>query len=138
MGIYPDGVPRPPRRSRSFLARHATLIGPTVIVLAGVLAACGQSTDNNGGAAAGNGGGGGAVSQYASLGEEIYFKACARCHGNNREGDSQSPRLDATRIASLGEQPLQFVITYGKGEMPGFGGLTPEQLAALINYLRGY
>lgn len=126
---------RSPRRSRSFFARHARLLGPAAIVLVGTLAACGQSNGNDGGAAAN---GGGVVSQYASLGEEIYFKACARCHGNNREGDSQSPKLDATRIASLGEQPLQFVIAYGKGEMPGFGGLTPDQLTALINYLRGY
>lgn len=106
-----------------------------MIVVAATLAACGQQTDNNGGAVANDGGGG---SSYASPGEQIYFEACARCHGASREGDYESPALDATRIASLGDQPLQFTIAYGKGKMPGFGGLSPDQVAALIYYLKGY
>jgi len=103
---------------------------PALVTLIAVLAAC-KSGDSAGGAPADNGGGG-----YVSTGQQIYVDACQRCHGVNREGDYESPALDATRIASLGDQPLQFTIAYGTGKMPGFGGLTPTEVADLINYLR--
>ena len=105
-------------------------------MLASALAACGAQTDNNGGAASNGGGGGGGA--YSSPGEAVYVQSCARCHGADRAGDYESPALDATRIASLGDQPLQFTIAYGKGKMPGFGGLSQQQVADLINYLKGY
>ncbi|CAB4363203.1 MAG: hypothetical protein F2681_09815 [Actinobacteria bacterium] len=133
MGIYAASVPRSLRRSHSFLTRHATWLGPALIVFAGALTACGAQTANNGGAAS-NGGG----SSYSSPGEEVYVLSCARCHGADRTGDYESPGLDATRIASLGDQPLQFTIAYGKGKMPGFGGLTTQQVTDLIAYLKGY
>lgn len=108
---------------------------PAAVMVVALLAACGSQTNNNGGVAADSGGGG---SNYASVGEQIYIESCARCHGASREGDYESPALDATRIASLGDQPLQFTIAYGKGKMPGFGGLSPDQVAQLISYLKGY
>jgi mono/diheme cytochrome c family protein len=70
-------------------------------------------------------------------GAATYARSCARCHGANREGDGTAPALDAARMASLGDQPLRFVIAYGKGQMPAFGGLSEAQVVELINYLRG-
>ena len=131
-------MPRSLRRSNSFLTSHAAWLGPTLIVLASALAACGAQTGNNGGAAANNNGGGGGGGSYSSPGEAVYVQSCARCHGADRTGDYESPALDATRIASLGDQPLQFTIAYGKGKMPGFGGLSPQQVTDLISYLKGY
>ena len=126
-------MPRSCRRSRSLLTRHATWIGPALIVFVGALTACGARTDNNGAAPSNDGSG-----SYSSPGEAVYVLSCARCHGADRTGDYESPALDATRIASLGDQPLQFTIAYGKGKMPGFGGLTTQQVTDLIAYLKGY
>lgn len=69
-------------------------------------------------------------------GAAVYQQSCARCHGMNMEGDGQAPRLDSVRIASLGDTALQMNIIYGKGQMPGFGGLSTEQINDLIAYLR--
>ncbi len=99
-----------------------------------VVAACGAQ-----------GGGGGAPAavvatapvQVGPPGAAIYQRSCSRCHGVNRQGDGTAPALDATRMASIGDQPMQMLIAYGKGQMPAFGGLSTEQVNELIAYLRG-
>jgi mono/diheme cytochrome c family protein len=70
-------------------------------------------------------------------GSDVYQMSCARCHGSNREGKTDAPKLDAVRMASLGDQPLRMAIQYGKGRMRGFGGLSQAQVDALVEYLRG-
>lgn len=70
-------------------------------------------------------------------GNDVYQMSCARCHGVNREGKTDAPKLDVVRMASLGDQPLRFTIQYGKGRMRGFGGLSDAQVDALVAYLRG-
>lgn len=70
-------------------------------------------------------------------GELTYMRSCSRCHGADRMGKVDAPKLDAVRIASLGEQPLRMTIQYGKGRMEGFGGLTQQQVDDLVVFLRG-
>lgn len=69
-------------------------------------------------------------------GSDVYIMSCARCHGADRMGKTDAPKLDSVRMSSLGEQPLRMLIQYGKGRMPAFGGLTPEKVDALVQYLR--
>lgn len=70
-------------------------------------------------------------------GADVYAMSCARCHGAEREGKTDAPRLDPTRMASLGDQPLRMTIQYGKGRMRGFGGLSQQQVDKLVAFLRG-
>lgn len=69
-------------------------------------------------------------------GSDQYLVSCARCHGDDRLGKTDAPKLDAVRMGSLGDGPLRMVISYGKGRMPAFGGLTNEQVDRLVEYLR--
>jgi mono/diheme cytochrome c family protein len=69
-------------------------------------------------------------------GGDVYVMSCARCHGDDRLGKTDAPKLDTVRMSSLGEQPLRMLIQYGKGRMPAFGGLTQEKVDALVQFLR--
>lgn len=116
----------------TFASRHPLLLlraAAAVVVAVLVLAACKtHGVESTGGAQ---------QTPIQQGGAATYARSCARCHGVNREGDGTSPKLDAARMASLGDQPLRFVIAYGKGQMPAFGGLSEAQVVELINYLRG-
>ncbi|MEQ1699097.1 MAG: cytochrome c [Ilumatobacteraceae bacterium] len=117
----------------TFATRHSLLLlrsAATVLVAVLLLAACKTHGVESSG-------GGAQPIPIQQGGAATYARSCARCHGANREGDGTSPALDAARMASLGDQPLRFVIAYGKGQMPAFGGLSEAQVVELINYLRG-
>ena len=126
MGTTIVAVTGHPRRSTSFALR---LLGPTLIVALGTLAACG------------GGGGGGQIQQGGQIyvgppGETVYRDSCARCHGANREGAVDAAALDATRMMSSGDESLRQLILFGKGRMPGFGGLSEQQVTDVIAYIR--
>ncbi len=115
------------RRFLPPLARH--LLGPVLVVVAGTLVACG------------GGGGGGELKESGQIyvgapGENIYQQSCARCHGANREGAIDAAALDATRMMSSGDESLRQLILFGKGRMPGFGGLSDQQIADVIAFIR--
>ena len=95
------------------------------------MAACGAQSSESSAPVAQNG-----VTQTLT-GSDVYQMSCARCHGANREGKTDSPKLDTVRMNSLGDQPLRFTIQYGKGRMRGFGGLSEAQVNVLVAYLRG-
>ncbi len=119
--------------NRTFLSQLARrLLGPALVVLTGMLVACGS---------AGDGGSGGAIQEGGQIhvgpaGESVYLDSCARCHGASREGAIDAPALDAMRMASSGDDSLRGLILFGKGRMPGFGGLSEQQVADLIVYIR--
>lgn len=68
-------------------------------------------------------------------GAAVYHRSCARCHGQALEGTAKADPIDATKLASLGDQRLRLLLQSGKGEMPAFGGLKPDQVDQLIAYL---
>lgn len=118
------------RRISSLFALR--VLAPSLLLLTGALVACG-----------GGGSGGGEIQQGGQIhvgppGEFVYSDSCARCHGANKEGAIDAPALDATRMASSGDESLRQLILFGKGRMPGFGGLSDQQVADLIVYLRSY
>jgi mono/diheme cytochrome c family protein len=69
-------------------------------------------------------------------GQLVYVQSCSRCHGVDGEGKTDAPALSTVRMASLGDQPLRMTISYGKGRMPAFGGLSTAQVDELITYLK--
>lgn len=125
--------PRSHRVPRSSATRLSLFAFPVAVSLAATLAACGGS------------GGGDAVAQPAapavtappmSPGQQVYDKSCARCHGANLQGKDDAPALDAARLGTLGDQTLRLAITFGKGRMKGFSGLSTTQVDDLVAYLR--
>jgi|JI10StandDraft_1071094.scaffolds.fasta_scaffold23586_5 mono/diheme cytochrome c family protein len=126
-------MPRQRRPHPSFLARVGCFAVPALLSLAAVLGACKAQPS-----ASGSGNGNAAPAAPARPpGEAVYYRSCVRCHGANMEGDGTAPALTRARIASLGDQPMEMTIVYGKGQMPGFGGLSDAQVAAVIAYMRG-
>lgn len=79
----------------------------------------------------------GAAASAQSPGQQVYLKSCARCHGANLQGKGNNPKIDAPKLASLGDQRLRITIASGKGKMPAFGSLSTAQVDALITYLKG-
>jgi len=78
-------------------------------------------------------------------GKQLYASRCAHCHEENDlalkkippdlHGIFRSAKLPSGAPATDAE--VQHVVTAGKGLMPAFAGrFTPEQMSALLAYLR--
>jgi|KBSMisStandDraft_5_1062788.scaffolds.fasta_scaffold262677_1 mono/diheme cytochrome c family protein len=70
-----------------------------------------------------------------SAGAQSYAKNCAICHGEQREGilPGFPPLLDVNR--KLTATQIESVIRTGKGRMPKFSQLSPEEVTALLRFL---
>jgi len=71
------------------------------------------------------------------LGEDLYVRSCAACHGLDGDGGIG---LDigpgSNTDVNLTDEQIAGVITVGPGNMPGFPRLTPDQLSSLVAYVR--
>ena len=71
------------------------------------------------------------------LGEDLYIRSCAACHGLDGDGGIG---LDigpgSNTDLALTDEQIAGVVTVGPGNMPGFPRLTQEQLASLVAYVR--
>ena len=71
------------------------------------------------------------------LGEDLYVRSCAVCHGLDGDGGIG---LDigpgSNTDVGLTDDQIAGVITVGPGNMPGFSRLTPEQVNSLVRYVR--
>jgi mono/diheme cytochrome c family protein len=84
------------------------------------------------------GGGGGGGGDEASTGAELYAANCARCHGPDG-GGGVGPQLSDGAVIAAYPNPVDeaILINDGMGAMPAFEGeLTPEQIAAVVEYTR--
>jgi quinoprotein glucose dehydrogenase len=68
-------------------------------------------------------------------GRGIYRSQCSVCHGDDKSGSPpQFPSLIG--IADrMGPKDIAAIIMSGKGRMPGFTNLTPDQIDAVIDYV---
>ena len=69
-------------------------------------------------------------------GAAVYALTCAGCHGADRRGRERAPSLINIE-ARLSAQQLQQVLDQGRGFMPSFAGLPPDEKRAVIAYLLG-
>jgi quinoprotein glucose dehydrogenase len=70
-----------------------------------------------------------------ALGEKVYQQQCAICHGDKREGNPPSfPMLTGVGQRLSRTQIIQ-VIHQGRGRMPAFTKLPPDDLNALLHFL---
>ena len=74
----------------------------------------------------------------ANTGAAIYATRCASCHGEDG-GGSFGPALGGGVVVGRFPDPNDqiAVVTKGRGSMPSFAdSLTPEQIAAVVDYTR--
>jgi cytochrome c6 len=67
------------------------------------------------------------------------FKAkCAACHGADGKGKEAMKTTDmaAADVQKMSDADLSGVISGGKGKMPAYKTLTPEQVKDLVGYIR--
>jgi cytochrome c553 len=71
------------------------------------------------------------------LGRELFERSCAPCHsadGTGGFGPNIGPGSNAA--TNLSDEQVAGVIRVGPGSMPGFGRLSDEQIASLVEYVR--
>ena len=75
--------------------------------------------------------------------EATYKAKCQMCHGP--DGKGETPTGKAMKVKDFGSEDVQkmsdaelaAIITNGKGKMPAYKTLTPEQVKDLVAYVRG-
>lgn len=69
-------------------------------------------------------------------GKGIYTSQCAVCHGETMAGSPPAvPSLQGI-AQRMPEQNIGALIRSGKGRMPGFSALGPDQITALVSYVQ--
>jgi cytochrome c6 len=75
------------------------------------------------------------LSAQAQDGSATYKAKCAMCHG--ADGSKITAHdLRAAAAQGMSDADLAAVITNGKGKMPASKSLTPDQVTALVAYVR--
>ena len=69
-------------------------------------------------------------------GKDIYGTNCAGCHGDNRAGSPPAVPSLVDIGQRLSAAQLRSTVLNGLGRMPGFPTLPPEQIAAIVSYVR--
>jgi quinoprotein glucose dehydrogenase len=73
-----------------------------------------------------------------SPGEKVYTTYCVTCHGPQRKGNAKSGYPSLVDIGTRRDRPyVNQLLTSGKGMMPGFTMLSPEEKQALVAFLFG-
>ena len=81
-----------------------------------------------------------ALSDEASA--SFYKQKCASCHGPDGKAETPAGKAMKVRsfadpaVAAMSDGDLAGVITNGKGKMPKYASLKPEQIKGLVEYCR--
>jgi cytochrome c6 len=72
----------------------------------------------------------------------LYKSKCAVCHGADGSGDTPMGKklgaksLKSPEVQKESDSDLKSSLSNGKGKMPAYKTLTPEQIDALVKYAR--
>lgn len=72
-------------------------------------------------------------------GAQAIFKAkCAVCHGAEGKGKAamKTPDFTSADVQNKSDADLSGSITNGKGKMPGYKTMTPEQVKDMVAFIR--
>ena len=76
---------------------------------------------------------------------EATFKAkCAACHGPDGKGETATGKtmkvkdFTSEEVQKTSDADLTDAISKGKGKMPAYKTLTPEQVKGLLGYIRSF
>jgi mono/diheme cytochrome c family protein len=70
---------------------------------------------------------------------EASFKAkCAACHSADGKGKEMMKTRDLSSpdVQKQSDADLAAIITKGKGKMPAYGSMTPDQVKDMVAYIR--
>jgi cytochrome c6 len=76
--------------------------------------------------------------------EATYKAKCQMCHGPDGKGETPTGKAMKVRdfasedVQKMSDADLGAAISAGKGKMPGFKTLTPEQVKDLLAYVRAF
>jgi cytochrome c6 len=73
-----------------------------------------------------------------AAGATMFKAKCAGCHGADGAGKDAMKTTDmgAADVQKMSDADLSAVITGGKGKMPAYKTLTPDQVKDLVGYIR--
>ena len=78
----------------------------------------------------------------AAAAEATYKAKCAMCHGPDGKGETASGKamkvkdFNSEEVQKMSDADLAAAITSGKGKMPAYKTLTPEQVKGLVAFIR--
>ena len=73
-----------------------------------------------------------------AAGEATFKAKCAMCHGADGKGKEamKTGDLASADVQKMSDADLSGMITNGKGQMPAYKTLTPEQVKDLVAFIR--
>src|SRR5712692_8516556 len=79
-----------------------------------------------------------------SAAEATYKAKCAMCHGPDGKGETATGKSMKVKdfasedVQKMSDADLTDAITKGKGKMPAYKTLTPDQVKDLVGYVRAF
>lgn len=76
--------------------------------------------------------------------EATYKAKCAMCHGADGKGETATGKtmkvkdFASEEVQKMSDADLTDAISKGKGKMPAYKTLTPEQVKDLVGYIRAF
>jgi mono/diheme cytochrome c family protein len=76
--------------------------------------------------------------------EATYKQKCAMCHGPDGKGETPTGKamkagdFASADVQKMSDADLTDAITKGKGKMPKYATLTPDQVKDLVGYIRAF
>lgn len=84
-----------------------------------------------------------ALTSFAADDSAALFKSkCAMCHGADGMANTTMAKnlgiksYKSPEVQKTSDADLKTIITNGKGKMPSYKSLTPEQIDGLVKYIR--
>ncbi len=80
----------------------------------------------------------------AAAAEATYKAKCAMCHGPDGKGETATGKamkvkdFASEEVQKMSDADLTAAISAGKGKMPAYKALTPEQVKDLVAYIRAF
>src|SRR5690242_13774816 len=76
--------------------------------------------------------------------EATYKAKCAMCHGPDGKGETSTGKMmkagdfASEAVQKMSDADLADAISKGKGKMPAYKTLTPDQVKDLVSYVRAF
>lgn len=76
--------------------------------------------------------------------EATYKAKCAMCHGPDGKGETATGKtmkvkdFASEEVQKMSDADLSDAISKGKGKMPAYKTLTPDQVKDLVGYIRAF
>src|SRR5690242_16007265 len=80
----------------------------------------------------------------AAAAEATYKAKCAMCHGPDGKGETSTGKMmkagdfASEAVQKMSDADLADAISKGKGKMPAYKTLTPDQVKDLVSYVRAF